>query len=246
MESPLCLTGDGYGLQISAEAQQIKDALLDASSALKEVTSDEEVTVARAQLKDLAKFRTTLDKSRKAVKQPFLDGGALVDRMAKEFGLEPLLEEGRIDKLVVVFAEAEAARHRAVAELARKEAEAMRIKAEAAQRQIKELEKQAQAARLFEEQGPTAAEVQAQRTIETIALHKADIAERVSVVLDDKPPTEGSKFEWDYEVQDLAKLQVLFPELVELRERRSEILKVLKADGQQLPGLRVFQKVKVL
>jgi hypothetical protein len=243
MDAPLTLTGDGYGLQISAEAQQIKDALLDASSAIKAVTSEDEATVARAQKKELAKFRTTLEKSRKAVKEPFETGGKRVDKMAKEFGLEAVLEEDRLEGLIVKFAEKEAARHRAAAELARKEAEEMRIKAEAAQRQIEELEKQAAAARLFAEQGPTVAEVQAQKTIEAIALHKADIAERVSVVIDAKPPTTGTKMEWDYEVEDLAKLHSYFPEFVELTARRSAILQYIRSQPQQLPGLRVFEKV---
>lgn len=69
------------------------------------------------------------------------------------------------------------------------------------------------------------------------------IAERVSVVIDAKPPTAGTKMEWDYEVEDLAKLHLYFPELVELTARRSAILQYIRSQPQQLPGLRVFEKV---
>jgi hypothetical protein len=128
----LKLAGDGYTLSVTAETVAHKASLLAAAGAVTEVTDDNQVAVAQFQIRHLAAFRNTVEKSRLEVKRPIIDLGKKIDEAAQSFAGEIVLEETRIKKLVARHAEEVAAeKRRAEAEERRKFEEARKAKEDA-------------------------------------------------------------------------------------------------------------------
>jgi DNA repair exonuclease SbcCD ATPase subunit len=139
MSAALVLAGDGYKIEITADAEKLKAELLAASEAIVAVDGDT-LEPARQHLKKLAGFRTELEKSRKAVKEPVLELGRKIDGQAAEFGGSVQREEKRIETLIADFAaKAERARRQAEEDARRAAEEARRLEMEA---QRLELERQ--------------------------------------------------------------------------------------------------------
>jgi hypothetical protein len=135
--STLILTGDGYQLGITPDAEALKQSLIDKATGILVISNLNDVGTARALLKELAGFRLTLEKSRKAVKEPVLEIGRNIDAKAVEFGGAVVSEEQRIEKLVSDFAaEQERQRRQAEADARAALQEAERLKREAEQAEL--------------------------------------------------------------------------------------------------------------
>jgi len=222
---PLILAGDGYQLTISAEAEARKASIIEKSSAITTVFSNDDSARAQRHTRSLAAMRIEVEKSRKLVKEPVNRIGKMIDAAAAAFMIEINAEEGRIKQLINNHAE-----------------EVMRIKAEK-ERIEREAFEAARAAREAAEEGGIAAVIAAKKATAEKLEASADLA---STRLAD-----GIRFAWDFEVFDLHKLAEKEPMLVRIEPRRAEILAELKdmeEHGYQVEalastfGIRAFKK----
>jgi len=258
----LILTGDGYALAITQEAEAFKAGLLAKSATVATVDSAPTSEVASAILRDLAGFRNTLEKSRKAVKEPVLKVGSEIDAKAREFGEAVAAEESRVKALVEAYAMEQ---HRKQQAAAREQA---RLAEEARQRQIAEERAaiEAERAALAAERAKMAAECAA--SPEAIAAAKAandareqaeyeaemsrierESAQEVAVAAVFSAPVidaPKAKASLDYEVVDIRQFADAYPQLVTITPKRAEILAMLKLlpDDMEpaIPGLVVSRK----
>jgi dGTP triphosphohydrolase len=205
----LILSGDGYALAIAPEAEAIKAAILAAAGVVTVVNDASTSDLATAALKDLAAFRNTLEKSRKAVKEPVLKVGKDIDAKAAEFGEAVAAEETRIKKLVEAHAAEQFRKQQAAAR------EQARLVEEARQRQIAEelakLEYEAIAAAKASEDAIQQAEFAAEMArIEKESAQDVAVAAVFSAPVIDAPKAKASL---DYEVSDIAQFYNAFPQL---------------------------------
>jgi len=222
---PLILAGDGYQLTISAEAEARKASIIEKSSAITTVFSNDDSARAQRHTRSLAAMRIEVEKSRKLVKEPVNRIGKMIDAAAAAFMIEINAEEGRIKQLINNHAE-----------------EVMRIKAEkeAAERAAFEA---ARAAREAAEEGGIAAVIAAKKASAEKLEASADLA---STKL-----AEGIRFAWDFEVDDIAAVYRDAPDLVNLEIKRAAVLawfRDLEAQGcnvatcAALLSIRAFKK----
>lgn len=225
-DTTLILAGDGYQLTISPEAEARKAALIEKASEITSVTSNDESGKAQFQTRSLAAMRIEVEKSRKLIKEPVNRIGKLIDQTAADFLAEITAEENRIKKLVGAHAE-----------------EVLRIKAAKEAEEHKAFEA-ARAAKEEAENGGIAAVIAAKKAL-------ADKLQASNEVAATKL-SDGIRFAWDFEVDDIEKLYFEQPALVELNFRRAEILAWLKGIEQENDrdpitiaaacGIRAFKK----
>jgi hypothetical protein len=252
MKEPLQLTGNGYALAVTPEAEALKSTLLRDAAAVVTVDSPETSAAASSTLKDLASFRNTLEKSRKQVKEPILAAGRKIDGLAEEFGSAVAAEEARIKKMIEQFAaeqakarreaEERARREAAEAERKRQEEERARLAAEEAKRRAE----QAEAAQDAEAAAKAKAEAEEAEFNAAIAKLEAEAAAPAAV---EYIPTPKAKAVLDFEVTDLAALASDSPELVTITPKRAEILNRIKQlqlepGSPVIPGIRIFEAFK--
>jgi len=224
-DTTLILAGDGYQLTISPEAIARKAEILTKSSTVTHVASNDDSSDAQRHTRALAAMRNEVEKSRKLVKEPVNRIGKMIDAAAADFLVEITAEEGRIKQLIGNHAE-----------------EVMRIKAEK-ERVEREAFEAARKAREAAEEGGIAAVIAAKKA----AADKLDAsAEVASTRLSD-----GIRFAWDFEVENIDTLYAASPAFVTLEVKRSVVLAWIKAieevgeDAElrsaQL-GIRAFKK----
>jgi hypothetical protein len=218
---PLILAGDGYQLTIADEAIQRKAEILSASSTIQIVGDNDESAVAQRHTRQLAAMRIEVEKSRKLVKEPVNRIGKMIDQAAAEFLIEINAEEGRIKRLIGNHAE-----------------EVLRIKAEkeAAERAAFEA---ARAAREAAEEGGIAAVIAAKKA-------RAEKLEASNEVAATKV-AEGVRFAWDFEVDDIAAVYRVAPELITLEIKRSAILawfREMEHAGQDVAAIANLRNIR--
>lgn len=269
--APLILAGDGYSLEVSADAQSQKAELIRHSALIVEVNDNSSADAARLQVKALAAMRNLVEKSRKAVKDPVLKIGKDIDARAAEFVAEIDAEERRVTKLIGdhaarVEAERQAQIRRQQEEERQRLAEQQRLarEAEEAARAAEAARKAAEDAEFADDEDEDAA-AKAKQEAEAaeaarikLANEQAEAAraaeaarvESFKVAVPDR--VEGVKFEPDFEVVDAGLLYSSFPELVRLDVKRAETLARIKSwmdthggELPTLPGLIVTKKPKV-
>jgi len=218
---PLILAGDGYQLTISSEAEARKAALIEKSSEVTTVTSNDESAKAQFHSRSLAAMRIEVEKSRKLVKEPVNRIGKMIDNAAADFLAEIVAEENRIKQLVGAHAE-----------------EVLRIKAEK-ERIEREAFESARAAREAAEDGGIAAVLAAKKA----AAEKLQSSNEVAATR----VADGIRFAWDFEVENIEAFFAAEPDLCEITLKRAAILTALKeleSNGFDvaMPGIRAFKK----
>lgn len=248
----LTLSGDGYGLTVKTEAIALKESLLQSALTVQKIESEPEVAQARALVKQLAAFRTQLEKSRKAVKEPVLEVGRKIDAAAEKFGAEVLAEEKRIIALGQAYAAEQERIRRQVAEKMRREAEEAARKAAEEARILAQQAAAAEAA-LRKSQNAEAeaiqrAEVEMKKRIEAereAARLKLEAQAVAAAAVFDAPAVAGTKAEADYEITDINALRAAAPQFVELTVKRAVLLAFIKSSpGVQIPGVKIVEKIK--
>lgn len=144
----MILTGNGYGIEVSESAIQLKQDLLAETKAFTTVGNAEESNQARAFIGRLAKIRIAVEKRRKDVKEPVIELGRKIDAAAKDYAGALADEENRLEGAVSAYAR-KVEEERRKAERERQEAERERLRLELiaeAKRKREEEEKAAQAA----------------------------------------------------------------------------------------------------
>ena len=236
----LILSGGGYSLTISPEAQLRKARLLDSACQVLAVTSNDESANAQRMSRTLGQMRIEVEKARKAVKEPVNRIGKLIDQAAKDFMLAVEAEERRIQRLVGEHAECVV---RARAELEERERAAFEV-ARAAREAAED------AAAAASESGTIADRIAATKA-QVARLEAATARMDASAEVADAKVAEGVRFVTDFEVTDINQLADTHRELVTITPSRMAILSILKdgeEDGQDIVaaglaiGLRVFKR----
>jgi hypothetical protein len=219
--TPLILAGDGYQLTISSEAEARKAALIEKSSEVTTVTSNDESAKAQFHSRSLAAMRIEVEKSRKLVKEPVNRIGKMIDQAAANFLVQITAEECRIKQLVGAHAE-----------------EVLRIKAEkeAAERAAFDA---ARAAKEEAENGGIAAVLAAKKALADKLQSSNEVAATRLA--------DGIRFAWDFEVVNIEAFYAAEPDLCEITLKRAAILTALKeleSNGFDvaMPGIRAFKK----
>jgi hypothetical protein len=222
---PLILAGDGYQLTISSEAEARKAALIEKSSEITTVTSNDESAKAQFHSRSLAAMRIEVEKSRKLVKEPVNRIGKMIDQAAANFLIEITAEEGRIKQLVGAHAE-----------------EVLRIKAEkeAAERAAFEA---ARAAKEEAENGGIAAVLAAKKSLADKLQSSNEVAATRLA--------DGIRFAWDFEVESIEAVYNTAPAFVTMEIKRSVVLswiREMEESGENIEvaamqiGIRAFKK----
>lgn len=236
---PVELTGEGYRLTITEDAEARKEQRIAAAAGITEVTDDESSNLAQFEVRKLAEFRNEVERSRKEVKAPVLDLGRRIDQAAKDFANEVTLQETRLKKLVGDHArEVERKRREAEAEERRRFEEAQRAKREAEEAERKAAEDKSIKAAV--------AKKEAERAREKAEKERLESSEAVATT----NVSRGVKFVDDFEITDIAELYKHLPECVRLTPVANEIKQRIAWHRQhdedpQIPGVRVFRKPKV-
>lgn len=261
-KTALILSGSGYELTISPDAEQQKAELIKHAALIVDVRDPDSAAAAQNQIKKLAAMRNLVEKSRKTVKEPVLAIGKEIDAKASDFVTELISEEKRLTTAVGNYAaEVERERQRILREQEeqRRKEEAERIRLEneriAAERAAEEAKRKANEAFLKEQsdedaKAAEAAAAKAKADADRIAAEQAAAAAEAA-----KPKVElapvapsGVKFAPDFEVEDIHALYRHNPALVAMEAKRADILTLIKqvqaANGglPEIPGLRVFEK----
>lgn len=236
----LILSGEGYSLTITPEAEETKREILAKSAAISAVRDNDESADAAYHVRSLAQMRILVDKGRKEIKEPVIRIGKLIELTAKNFLTEIEAEEARIKKLIGDHAN-EVARLAAIkAEEERKAFEIARVAREAAE-----------AAQDAAESSGKIADVIAAKQAEQARQDALGARMEASSELAATKVAVGVRFAWDFEVEDIALLYHQRPDLVEMTFRRNPIIAALKDMEEHgytvenlaaTMGLRAFKK----
>jgi hypothetical protein len=236
----LILSGEGYSLTITPEAEETKREILAKSAAICAVTNNDESADAAYHVRSLAQMRILVDKGRKEIKEPVIRIGKLIDLTAKNFLTEIEAEENRIKKLIGDHAN-EVARLAAIkAEEERKAFEIARVAREAAE-----------AAQDAAESSGKIADVIAAKQAEQARQDALGARMEASSELAATKVADGVRFAWDFEVEDMDLVIDCLREALDITVKRAPILAWLKdmeSDGKTVEdiaknhGLRAFKK----
>jgi len=234
-ETAMILTGEGYALTITPEAEQKKRDLLVASAEVCTVTTNDESADAAYHMRSLAQMRISVEKSKKAIKEPVIRIGKLIEETARNFMLEIDDEESRIRKLIGDHATE-------VARLAKIKLEEERLAFDAAR-----------LARDAANAAQDAAETTG-RLSDIVAAKQADQARQDALAARLEASSElvaakvadGVRFVWDFEVTSMDTLSASAPDLVKVEPRRREVLNWLNSlEEIETPDMVSYVAAKV-
>jgi hypothetical protein len=208
----------------TAEADRLKNEALEVAALVGKVANaDDNAAAVAAQMK-LAEIKSLAEKARKAVKEPVLEFGKLIDATAKKFIAEVEDELLRLTRLIGDFQALEAQKARA--------AEALRLK------ELAEIERQKQEA---------LAAAKSHDQVDAIQAHYNEVAAQTAAVAAPPAPVraEGQVVRTDWEIivtnpYDLAKFH---PGCVNITPRLAEI-KMLLAEGVTVKGITATKVTK--
>lgn len=212
--------GTSPALAISDEAIKVKTNLLIRAYATGPIPNESERDRAIQIAGSIQAHLKAVEKSRVEVKEPFLQMGREIDRVASEHVATLTGEKNRINRLVGTFESdrQETSRLAAVA-LADEQDKNRPVVEDAAQ--------------------PLEARLEAEERIEAAGakLEQAKAASEAA-----KPTGGALRRDWDIEVTDIKALYAAHPQCVELTARNMAIKDLLKA-GIEPPGVRATPKV---
>lgn len=236
----LILSGEGYALTITPEAEIQKAAMLDVARSVHHVRSNDESADAAYHLRSLAAMRIAVDKSRKEIKEPVLRIGKLIDSTAKNFLAEIEDEESRIRGLIGDHATE-------VARIAVIKAEEERRAFDLARSAREFAEASQDAAEASGKIGDVIAAKQAEQARQDALAARMDASSDLAAT----KVADGVRFAWDFEVIDLASVLRAAPELVSLEIKRAAVLSWFReleaadedvAAAASLLNIRAFRK----
>ena len=256
----LVLTGaQQVALSVSPEAQLRKLSALEKAALVSDVTNQAQLEYAAGAMRDLSAIISEVEKSRKAVKAPFLDWGKKIDTVAAKFVGDLKSNQLRVATQIGNYeTEQRIIRERAEAAA---QAERERIEREAREAQLAALRKQAEAEAEANRLAALAKSAKQKEAVEAIRAEAAVKAEADMKLAEERRVQESQSVavapvaerpkgivireDWDFEVVDMVKLVRARYDLVRVEPNRSAIKDALDAGVREIPGLRVFRKTGV-
>lgn len=249
MNKLLSLSGTGFQIATSQEAEALRKKLLGSAAQILVVKDDTQVALARFARDNIHTTLKEVEEMRVEIKRPILEAGRKVDECSKTF-CDPLLKEKvRIESLMGGYARELEAKRRA----AEAEAEALRRKQ---QQELEDAEaKRQQALQDLEDAKNKAqrkaamAEIAKTEVQVTAAAQSTEKLETLATIAQSTGP-KGVKDDVDYLVEDVRLLYKHEPFLCDVAPRRQEILRRLRLqqkDGEAVgfPGLKIVSVTKV-
>lgn len=209
----LILSGEGYALTITPEAEIQKAKLLDVARSVVYVRDNDESADAAHRMRSLAAMRIAVDKSRKEIKEPVIRIGKLIDATAKNFLLEIEDEETRIRGLIGDHANE-------VAWLAAIKAEEERIAFDIARAAREAAEAAQDAADASGKISDVIAARQAEQERQDTLAARQDASSDLAAT----KVADGVRFAWDFDVISPTNVFRAAPELVNIEVKRSAVL----------------------
>lgn len=230
-----------------------RDEVLARSASVERVKGEASQRAAAEMLGLVSDMIAACEKHRKAVKEPFIKVGKLIEGIASGYSTPLEAEKVRLKGLLNSY---QAELDRQAAEERRKQAEeARRIEAEKkrqedeSRRKQQELEQAAANAKSQEEAQRIAQ--QAQALADETALKQSQLAlQQASLVRVEEPKPEGLSVRrpWRFEVTDMAVLYKTRPDLCNApTPKTAEINKLIAGENglRELAGVRIFQDLDV-
>lgn len=268
--NPIAVRGvSAVAVEIQSDAYTRRFEIIETAKfcppAVTDADTQAEVTNA---VRDIRRLLKEVEDGRKTVKAPVLDIGRKIDAAAAEF-IAPLEAEAiRLTKLLTVYEVeqqriAREAEQKRQAELARqqeeernrqaeidqraREAEIARLAAERAERDAKTAEERAKAQEAARKAMEEAAALAAQKEKEQAAAKLWNRHELMRAHAPVAPKAAGTAVSqlWVFEVTDIKALHAARPELVDLYERRADIITRIRQGEREIPGLRIYQDTRV-
>jgi len=258
--SALVVSGHNQlAISLSDEIHHAKDNALAATGIIARVSNHEELERASSAFKDVSQVISEVEKSRKAVKAPFIDWGKKIDATAAAFVAELKTEQVRVATEIGNYeTEQRIIRERAEAAA---QAERERIEREAREAQLAALRKQAEAEAEANRLAALAKSAKQKEAVEAMRAEAAVAAQAEIVIIEAMRAQESESVavatvvqmpqgivirnDWDFEVVDMVKLVRARYDLVRVEPNRSAIKDALDAGVREIPGLRVFRKTGV-
>lgn len=263
----LSITGEGYTIALTPEALAAKQKAINEAKGIITVTTEKGAELARSSVKALKSFRTKIEASRKLVKEPILEAGRRVDKVAKDLSDELTAEEKRVEKLVLAFSTEQERQRQLIAA----EAERKRKEAEEEARKLQEAEEEARRAKdaaLVEEASSGGSTSLADIIARAKAIDEAEAAEKaveerqaaasaasnLAVALERTASASSSVSVSkiiEFDVLDINEFFKAHPHLVSLAAKTAEVKAFLKAEKARLgklpsiPGIRVYERERL-
>ncbi len=254
---PLTLSGNGWEISLTDNAQETKQELILASkNEVVKVDSEESSELAHSHLRKLGSFRIAVRKTREMITQPLVAKQKEVIRLVDTFldGLEK--EEDRVKALQGEWVRRqEAEKTRLLMEAARAQVEAEEAQRLAEEKRQQELfatikasqqEDPMQFAKANLEAGKRAAEAAAKEQEES----QKKLEARMLELQAEQKSTRSGKMVYDYELENIHTLYAERPHLVEIFEKRRDVMYEIETQNQKgldpkIPGLRIYQRPKI-
>ena len=222
MESALIVRDDsGLTVQFSEEAERLKLASLEGSAWVMAVENEEQNEEATEAMKGLQSLLNTVEKSRKACKQPVLDYGRLIDSTAKDFVCDLRNELNRVASMAGDYQELQKAKLRA-AEAARNE-------------ELNEIERRRQEER---------AQAQSDQELEDIDARSDEESRNIPVVVPKRAAGQVVQDAIEVRVDSVKRLYESHPHCVKLTPLLFEVKELAKT-GVKIDGVTITKTVKV-
>ena len=244
-ETALIVMGDKLTPALLPAFALARDQALEQAALVAVVRNDAEKRPAVEAQIAVKRLIDAVEKSRKAVKEPYLEASRLIDATAKAAVAELAAEQLRLAKIVgdwdmlqlAIARDREAARQEELRRIADQEAaEKRRIEAEArAAEDAREAEtKQREAEAKNREVEFKRQQELAAQAVEAVGPEKA------------MAKSEGQRVtaRWTFEVTDIWLLAKMHPGMVKIEPRTAEINQALAMGVRQISGCRVFEEIK--
>lgn len=207
-------------IAFTEEAKAIKESALTTAALIGKVTNANEQAEAVTAQRELQQVLSSVEKARKACKEPVLEYGRKIDDAANQFKGELGAEMLRISRMVGDFQQLEQAKERAA--LAARNSE------------LSKLEREKAAA---------VAQAKSHEQLDAIAEHFDRKAQAMPVITAARVEGQIVRQDFDVEITNIWDLARCHPTCVDIKPRMSEIKELLKT-GAKLAGVKATPIVK--
>lgn len=221
---------------LKPEALELRDEyLIEAGEIPQEITSQEMVASAGLVVSKMKGFSKEVEKTREAIKKPYLDAGRTIDAAARNAVQSVEAEITRIEKAMGAYQQEQLRK-------AREEQARIAREAAAEQERLADLQRQREEAAKSPE---TAAA--AEKLDDEILAASERAAQPKTQAAPVKVQGGSIKPRFVFEVTDLDALYQARPDLVDLKERTADINRLINGPNviREIPGLIIREEVKV-
>lgn len=236
-----------FKVVLAPEFVERRDEYLSEAGFVESVDNPEQLKEATNVVAKMKGFAKDVEKTRKEIKDPFLQAGKTIDLAAEKATAEIGKQIKRIETLMGDYQQAQMRKERE--ERLRREQEAQQEQARIAelQRQREEAERKLAEAKNAKARKAAEAELEAATDASIAAQIDANERQETTEPKAEKPRGMSARTLYVFEVEDIDALYAAQPQLVELTARTAAINSFINAPGasHDIPGLKITEKTRV-